>query len=165
MVRYQIIRLVLLLLVTASCLACQKVISRSELMAIKWTHKPGEQLVASYEKTQNKHGCTGDPMIYLEEALFRPSKMVPGAQILNRFIYASCSPESITGTISRQVIYNGKVVLRDFTNHTFVPGTWRVNAYIQIPPNAPPGAYIFKLTITAGKQNFDKTFPFQIIQP
>jgi len=160
---HQITRLFILFLVSLSLSACQKVMSRGELMAYKWTHKPGEELVASYQETSAKHKCTDTPVVHLEGTLFKPDKMVPGAQILNRFVYASCAPEAISGLIVRQVKYNGKVVLEDVTPHNFVPGTWGVNAYLQIPSAAPPGAYVFVLTITAGDQAFRETFPFEVI--
>ena len=165
MAHNQIIRVLMLFLATFFLVACQKALIKTELAAYKLAYKPGEQLVAPCEETNRKHRCAGNTAVYLEDSLFRPYKMVPGEQILTSFTYASCSAESIFGTIIRQVIHNGKVVLKDTTRHTFVPGTWRVNAYIQIPSGASPGAYIFKLTIKAGRQVFKKTYSFQIIQP
>lgn len=165
MARHQVVRLLMLFLVSLFLMACQKALIKTELAAYKLTYKPGENLVASYEETNKKHRCAGKSTVYLEDSLFKPNKMIPGEQILTRFIYASCSAESISGVIIRQVVHNGSVVLQDTTRHMFVPGTWGVNAYIQIPPGAPPGAYIYLLTVKAGRQVFKETYPFQIIQP
>ncbi|WP_373501758.1 hypothetical protein [Desulfococcus sp.] len=165
MAHHQIVRVLMLFLMPLFLVACQKALLKTELSAYKLAYKPGEQLVASYEETKKKHRCAGNSSVYLEDSLFRPYKMVPGEQILTRFTYASCSAESISGTIVRQVTHKGKVVLKDTTRYTFVPGTWAVNAYIQIPPGASPGAYVFALTVKAGRQVFKETYSFQILQP
>lgn len=163
MAHYQIIRWSLLLLAAASLSACQKALLKAELETYKLTYKPGQHLVAPYEETQGDRRCRRD-RIYLKESFFRPYKMVAGEQILTRFVYASCAPDNIPGTILRQVVHDGRPVLRDTTRHYFVPGTWAVNAYIQIPPDAPAGAYVFSVTITAGSRVFKETHSFQVIQ-
>lgn len=165
MANHQIVRVSLLFLMALFLMACQKALLKTELEAYKLAYKPGEQLVASYEETKKKHRCAGNSVVYLEDSLFRPYKMVPGEQILTRFTYASCAAEIISGMIIRQVIHKGSVVLEDTTRYTFVPGTWAVNAYVQIPPGASLGAYVFKLIIRAGRHVFKETYSFQIIQP
>lgn len=164
MAHHQIIRWGLLVLAALSLTGCQKALLRAELEAYKLSYKPGEHLVASYEETRKRHPCKRD-VVYLKESFFRPYRMVAGEQILTRFVYASCAAGNIPGSIVRQVIHKGSVVLRDTTRHDFVPGTWGVNAYIQIPPEAAPGAYIFSVTITAGSQVFKETHSFQVIRP
>jgi len=164
MAHHQIVRWGMLFLVTLAFTACQRTLLKAELETYKFAYKPGEHLEASYEVTKKRYPCVLN-VVYLKEFFFRPYKMVPGEQILTRFIYASCAAEDIRGTIVRQVIHNGKVMLRDTTHHHFVPGTWSVNAYIQIPPDAAPGAYIFSVNIAAGAQVFKGTHSFQVIQP
>ncbi|MGD9875144.1 hypothetical protein [Desulfococcus sp.] len=165
MAHHQIIRWAILFLALLSLTACQRALLKAQIETYKWTYKPGEHLVATYEETRKQYSCKNTTSVYLKETFFRPYKMVPGEQILTRFVYASCTPEDLRGTILRQVIHNGRVVLRDTTPHHFVPGTWGVNAYIQIPPDASPGAYIFSVTITAGAQVFKEIHSFQVMQP
>ena len=155
----------MLSLVTLFLMACQTALVKTELAAYKLAYKPGEKLVASYGETKRRHPSQGNSAVYLENSLFRPNKMVPGGQILTRFTYASCSAESIAGMIVRQVMNNGNVVLKDTTRHNFVPGTWGVNAYIQIPSDAPAGSYVFMLTIKAGRKVFKEKYSFRIIPP
>jgi hypothetical protein len=164
MANHQIIRWGFVVLTALSFAACQKSLLKAELETYKLMYKPGEHLVASFEETKKRSPCTNDG-VYLKESFFRPHRMVAGEQILTRFIYASCAAMNIRGIIVRKVIHNGSVILRDTTPHSFIPGTWGVNAYIQIPPDATAGAYIFLFTITAGSQVFKETHTFQVIQP
>ncbi len=143
---------------------CQKMLRQTELAVYKMTYKPGEELVASYEETDKKHRCKSGPSILLEGTTFSPMKVDAGEQILNRFVYACCAPRGVRGTITRQVLHDGEVVLTDDTDFNFVPGTWAVTAYLQVPPNAPPGAYVFELILKADKQEVKETHPFQVLK-
>ena len=162
---HQIIRLLGLIVSAVMLSACQHWLSRGELKAYQFYYKPGEQLIASYEKTDKKHTCAEKPSLFLVDTLFRPSTMVPSEQILNRFEYVCCATRSIRGSIVRQVMYEGRAILEDVSQHTFVPGTWAVNAYLKIPAEAKPGAYVFVLTVSADDNSIKKVFPFQIIEP
>jgi hypothetical protein len=146
-------------------LGCQKVIRKTELAVYKLTYKPGEELVASYADTDKKHRCKNAATVLLEDATFSPTKVAAGEQILNRFVYACCAARGVPGTITRQVLHEGEVILTDETDFNFVPGTWAVTAYVQVPPNATPGAYVFELILKADKQVVKETHPFQVLKP
>src|SRR4030095_11699541 len=47
------------------------------------TDKPGEQLVASYEKTAAKYQCQGTSVLVVEKAELQPSKVTPGQQLVS----------------------------------------------------------------------------------
>lgn len=165
MAHHKVTPLLILLLSILPLSACQQIVSNTQLQVLTLTHTPGEHLVASYEETDKKYNCFGNPVLHLVDSSFMPDKMVPGARILNTFSYASCAQKSIPGTIIRQVTHDDKVILQDVTQYIFVPGTWAVNAYLQIPPDAAPGAYVFVMNITAGRQEFKRIYPFQILTP
>jgi len=163
---HKIVQLSISLLVLGVVLiGCQKMLRKTELAVYKLTYKPGEELVASYADTDKKHRCKGAASILLEDTTFSPAKVAAGEQILNRFVYACCAPRGVSGTITRQVLHEGKVILTDQTDFNFVPGTWAVTAYLQVPAIASPGAYVFELILQAGKQLLKETHPFQVLKP
>src|SRR4029453_3248696 len=63
------------------------------------TDKPGEQLVAPYEKTAAKFQCQGTSVLVVEKAELQPSKVTPGQQLVSRIVYASCYGTSLKGKI------------------------------------------------------------------
>lgn len=160
---HKIVQLSILFLVIGVLMGCQKMLRKTELAVYKLTYKPGEELVASYEETDKKHRCKSGPSILLEGSTFSPVKVAAGEQILNRFVYACCAPRGMRGTITRQVVHHGEVVLTDDTDFNFAPGTWAVTAYLQVPPNAPVGAYVFELILKADKQDLKETHAFQVL--
>jgi len=162
---HKIVQLSILFLAVGVLVGCQKMLRKTEMAVYKLTYKPGEELVASYDETVKKHGCKDGPSILLEGTTFSPVKVAAGEQILNRFVYACCAPRGVPGVITRQVVRDGELMLPDDTNFNFAPGTWAVTAYLQVPPNAPPGAYVFELILKAGTQVLKETHPFQVLRP
>ncbi len=160
---HKIISLAVATLLIVLLFGCGSVIRKTELAVYQLAYKPGEKIVASYEETDKSHNCEKNQRIFLEHSSLSPFKVAPGEQLLNRFIYASCYTKGVPGVIVRRVIYKGEVILEDETDYEFVPGTWAVAAYLKIPRDADPGAYIFEMDLKSGQQLIKKTFPFQIL--
>lgn len=144
---------------------CQKLLHKTQLEVYKLTYKTGEEIVASYEDTDKKYNCDKNPTIVIENSTFGPIKVAAGDQVLNRFVYACCRSKGQSGIITRQVLYKGEVILQDNTDFRFIPGTWSVTSYLQVPLSATPGAYIFEIIVDSSVQTFNKIFPFQVFKP
>jgi hypothetical protein len=128
------------------------------------TDKPGEQLVASYEKTAAKYQCQGTSVLVVEKAELQPSKVTPGQQLVSRIVYASCYGTSLKGKIICKVIHNGETVIALSEDIEYRPGTWARTAHIVIPPRAGPGGYILETKMQARALRLQETNTFEILR-
>lgn len=128
------------------------------------TDKPGEQLVASYEKTAAKYQCQGTPVLVVEKAELQPSKIAPGQQLVSRIVYASCYRTSLKGKIIRKVIHNGETVIALPEDIEYRPGTWALTAYIAIPPRADPGGYSLETKMQARAFRLQETNTVEVVR-
>jgi len=122
-----------------------------------YTDKPGEQLVASHEKTAAKYQCQGTSVLVVEKAELQPSKVTPGQQLVSRIVYASCYRTSLKGKIIRKVVHNGETVIALPEDVEYRPGTWARTAHIVIPPRAIPGGYILETKMQARALRLQET--------
>ncbi len=152
------------LLLTVFLISGCAMVGKTELSFYQLIYKPGEKIVASYRKTDQKYDCRNNTKVFLHNYSFRPLKVAQGDQLINRIIYASCYRSGIKGSIARRVIHRGEVILRDEAPYEFMSGTWAVTAYIKTPPSAQPGAYTFEMELMPGNQRIKRTFSFQIIR-
>lgn len=153
--------LFLILLFTLGCGTFRKM----EMTYYQFTYKSGQKIIASRDETVRKYKCWENAAIFLEDESFGPIEIKPGERILNRFVYASCHEAGIQGSIIRRIIHKGEKILDDKTPYEFMPGRWAVTAYIEIPSYAKPGAYIFEFEVKPKKENFKKTYSFQVLNP
>jgi hypothetical protein len=129
----------------------------------------GEKMVAQPDATNKKYGCKPHqkPDLFVEQTEVLPNPVVRGGEINHRFTYALCPPApsaTVGGEIVRAVIYRGSVAFKDVAKHMFKPGTWVVDAFITIPPEAEPGVYALESTIKYGTKSLQQTNSFVVIE-
>jgi hypothetical protein len=141
---YMPMSVIVLVVIGCSATTHVKQLSQTVVASLR---KPGEQLVHSPEKTQEKYGCIlqNKKIFQLEEVQVLPDVISAGKEINQRIRYALCSftrPEIVRGSITRTVTFRGNSVMRDFTNYEFRSGTWIVDAFIGVPEGAESGTYM-----------------------
>jgi hypothetical protein len=108
------------------------------------------------------------PFIVLERNEIPLSIVQPGEEFRQSFLYALCSAEpskSVEVTLSRTIVSKGKTVIRDTVKHfELKPGRWAVNALVNVPPQAKPGAYELQLSLTSQTITIKGVVPFFVVQ-
>lgn len=140
-------------------------VRKTEIMLYESIYKPGDNIIDSYENIEREYNCNRNSSVFLEDSSFRPINVAPGEKLFNRLVYASCHPTGLKGVILRRVIHKGNKIFEDRTNYEFMPGKWAVTAYITIPHDVEPGAYIFEFELRPRTEVIKKTFTFQVTPP
>ncbi len=129
--------------------------------------KPGETMQKSPADTAQYFSCSIEkqsmPVLFETEVI--PYNVKPGKEINNRISYAFCpapSAPKYAGEIIRTVKYKNHVIFRDKTAYDFKPGTWTVDASINVPDTAVPGEYIVETAIVLKGKLIMKSNTFQV---
>ena len=108
------------------------------------------------------------PFIVLERNEIPLSIVQPGEGFRHSFVYALCPAEpskSVEVTLNRTILSKGRVVLRDTVKQfELKPGRWAVNALVNVPAQAKPGAYELQLSLTTQTMTIKGLIPFFVVQ-
>lgn len=108
------------------------------------------------------------PFIVLERNEISLAIVLPGEEFRQSFVYALCPAKPtkpVEVTLSRTIVSKGRMVLRDTVKHfKLKPGRWAVNALVNVPPQAKPGAYEFQLSLTSQTMTIIGVVPFFVVQ-
>ncbi len=128
--------------------------------------EPGEKIIVSPEKTSENYSCPpGRTTFILEQAETIPGTVSPGNEINHRIRYAMCPYARsgvLRGEIIRAVSHNGIRLFRDVTDYGFKPGTWTVDAFIQVPDDAESGLYTLELILNYNQKTIKRTNEFVV---
>ena len=132
----------------------------------KTTRKPGERQVHSVEDTYKTYRCLKS-RIYFESIEVIPKKVVRGEEINQRMRFAFCSTPKdqykvIEGNIIRKIFRGQQEEFADVTRYTFKPGTWIIDAFLEIPPDAEIGTYSMHVTLVYEEKLNGKRESFEI---
>ena len=124
-------------------------------------------MVRTPEQTREKYACAlhHKTMLQLEKVEVLPEAVTPGKEINQRIRYALCplTPSgTLKGSITRTVLFKGKVVFRDATDYEFKPGTWTVDVCIGIPKEVASGMYALDLTVRYKNQTLKESNSFVV---
>jgi len=149
--------LIALSLTLSGCAASQRLIVSMR--------QPGEKMMRTPEKTQEKYACAPyrKTMLHLEDVQVLPEVVTPGKEINHRMRYAFCpfTPSGLLqGRITRTVLFKGKPMFRDTTDYAFKPGTWTVDVFIGIPQEAESGVYALDVTLRYEKHTLKESRSF-----
>ena len=107
------------------------------------------------------------PFIALERNEIPLSIVQPGEGFRHSFVYALCPAEpskSVEVTLNRTILSKGRVVLRDTVKQfKLKPGRWAVNALVNVPAQAKPGAYELQLSLTTQTMAIKGLIPFFVV--
>jgi hypothetical protein len=150
--RLSAVRLLLLVagaLLLSGCMDSLRAVSQGIMAS---TRQPGDTMVHTLEKTQEKYACVlaHTRRLTLEAVQVLPERVKPGTEINQRLQYAFCplrSLDMLKGSITRTVRFKGRAVFRDITAYAFKPGTWTVDVFIGIPQDAGSGVYAVSVAL------------------
>ncbi len=159
--------LVAVSLMLSGCIGSLKAVSQDIRAS---TRTPGDQMVRTLEKTNEKYACTlnGTKMLTLEEVQVLPEKVTPGKEINQRLQYAFCPltpSETLQGSIIRTVLFNGRGVFQDTTAYEFKPGTWTIDVFIGIPQEAGSGMYTVHVALRYDNETLEASHVFIVQGP
>ena len=136
----------------------------------KSLRKPGETFKEHPEKVWKEYECDQKKLPFIKILSYEviPPELLPGEEINQHFEYVMCPAfpaQVIQGTLYRRIYYRGKIIFEDVTKHfEFKPGKWAVDAFITVPPSAPPGVYYLSLEFRSSRFNFKKGKDF-VVKP
>jgi hypothetical protein len=115
---------------------------------------PGVTQLLDGKAVWKEYNCDSKklPFIVIEQDEILPASVQAGKEIQHRFVYAACTSSDqqvIKGSLSRKIFSRGRAVFED-TSRSFqvIPGRWKVNAIVGIPPKAKSGSYDLELIIS-----------------
>jgi len=154
--------LVTVSLMLSGCMDSLKAVSQSIIVSAR---EPGDKMVRTLEKTQEKYACAfySKRMLKLEEVQVLPERVTHGQEINQRLQYAFCpfTPlETLQGSITRAVLFKGSEVFRDTTAYEFKPGTWTVDVFIGIPQEAGSGVYTVNVALRYANETLEESHTF-----
>lgn len=170
---FKIILILLLVLQVSFISACVSTLDKAAAKVDNWqqrlfktTRKPGERQVHSVEDTYETYRCLKSKIIF-ESVEVIPKKVPRGSEINQRMRFAFCSTPKdnykvIEGNIIRKVFKNNREQFADVTRYTFRPGTWIIDAFLEIPPDAEYGNYTMKVTLDYNDKLHTKNDFFEI---
>ncbi|NIP29493.1 MAG: hypothetical protein GTO02_03885 [Candidatus Dadabacteria bacterium] len=163
----------LLVFVVLSYSGCISVLDRAAAKVdnmqqrfFKTTRKPGERQVNSAEETYATYYCRTS-RIYFESIEVLPKKVLRGEEINQRMRFAYClAPKDqhnvIEGNIIRKIFKNKQEQFADVTRYTFKPGTWIIDAFLEIPPDADGGIYSINVSLDYGDKLHTRLEEFEV---
>ena len=133
---------------------------------VRSIREPGEKMVVSPEKTSENHSChPGRTTFILELTEVIPNTVSPGEEIDQRIRYAMCPhtpSDKLRGQIIRTVLYKGVSMFKDVTDYEFKPGSWTVDAFIQVPDDARSGVYLLEVVVKYSQTTTRRTNEFVV---
>ena len=108
------------------------------------------------------------PFFEIENNELLPVKLRPGGEFTHRLVYALC-PERPTGVVFGRLAI--RILFRGEAAHTETdrryelrPGRWRVDTFVELPPDAEPGVYAYELDFTSKEIRFVERATF-LVEP
>lgn len=129
---------------------------------------PGEKLVDLPDRVAQDYGCAERalPHLELERNEINPTRVRAGAALNHRIVYALCpvaTTEVVTGTLTTQVRFKGRVVMRDrVPGFEFKPGRWRVDTFVRLPEDAETGVYALEIRFDDGSVSLTESLTFGV---
>jgi hypothetical protein len=144
-------------LVLSGCVTTVDKIQDIQQRAMMSMRKPGEKMVAPPEDASRRYSCSTymKDKLVIEEIDVIPDRINAGDEINQRIRYGLCpNPPSGTmnGKIVRTVLFNGETQFEDITYYAFKPGTWTIDAFIQVPRDVDEGMYDVEVVVTYGSK-------------
>jgi len=104
------------------------------------------------EIKRGKHACAqlDDHKLSIEKSEISPLQVSRDDEIKHTLEYSLCAPDddfTLQGTLTRKIIFRGKVLFKDSGVETFKTGHDSIKAEITIPKRAPIGAYTLETVI------------------
>jgi len=134
-------------------------ISQLSQKFVRSIRDPGDHLILSQQKTDLNYVCSKYKpyRLFVEKLEIVPSIVTKGEEFNQRVQFAFCSNKNVTGSIKRILKYKGNIIFSDSESYTYKPGTWAVDVFIEVPPDAQNGEYHFEITLRYGyKTSFMK---------
>lgn len=153
--------------VLAGCGATANKVQELQQKITKSMRDPGEKMVQSPEKTSSTYSCLPYKrnMLALEEASVIPEMIAPGDEVNQRVRYAMCPYKpsgTIRGKIIRTILFKGTTAFQDVTDYEFKPGTWTVDAFIDVPSQAQDGVYAMEVVLVHGQETIRRSNTFVV---
>jgi len=123
------------------------------------------------EAVWEEYGCGEQelPFFQIETNELIPPRVKPGGEFNHRIIYALCPArptEVVSGRLDLQILYKGKPIYRETDDaYEFLPGRWRVDTFVEIPPNAAPGVYSYRMDFASAPFQFERGLTFLVPIP
>jgi hypothetical protein len=109
------------------------------------------------------------PFFEIETNELIPPRVKPGGEFNHRIIYSLCPArptEVVSGRLETQILYKGKPIYRETSDdYEFLPGRWRVDTFVEIPPTAAPGVYSYRMEFTSESTRFERGLTFLVPIP
>lgn len=112
----------------------------------------GKEAAPPPEMKRGKHACAqiDDHKLAIEKSEISPLQVSRDDEIKHTLEYSLCAPDddfTLQGTLTRKIIFRGKVLFKDSGGETFKTGNDSIKAEITIPKRAPIGAYTLETVI------------------
>ena len=109
----------------------------------------GERRLAEPAEVERELACNsaGAAPARIESSETLPLRVKPGSELNHRMVVATCPgpSDTLTGTLTRRFVYQGRTLFQDSEPYTLKPGRWSVNVFVGIPPQTVSGAYRLEL--------------------
>ena len=134
----------------------------------KMLRKPGETSLALPDEVWAEYKCgTRDlPFVSIETYEVLPRRLSPGEEFSLRLIYSLCSNEradEISGDLNTLIYFQAEPVINNVNeDYSLKPGRWRVDTFINAPPNADPGVYAIETSFESANLAFSRTESFVV---
>jgi hypothetical protein len=144
-------------LLLSGCVTTVDKIQDIQQRAMMSMRKPGEKMVAPPGEAPRRYSCSPymKDRLIIEEIDVIPVRINAGDEINQRIRYGLC-PNFPSGTLSgkiiRTVLFNGEMQFEDITYYEFKPGTWTIDAFIEVPGDVEEGMYEVEVVITYGSK-------------
>jgi hypothetical protein len=139
-------------------------ISQLSQKFVRSIRDPGDHLILSEQKTNLNYVCSKYKpyRLFIESLEIVPSVVNKGEEFNQRVQFAFCSNKNKTvdGTMKRVLKYEGNVIFSDSESYKYRPGTWAVDVFIEVPPDAGRGKYQFEITLKYGYKTAFKNESF-----
>ncbi len=156
--------LVVLCLICLANLACATWVGHARRVI----REPGQKLLDLPEEVEEYYACAGRdlPHLELERNELNPNRIQPGGELNHRIVYALCprrSTEVVTGTLTTQVRFRGRVVVRErVPDFEFKPGRWSVDSFVKLPEAAEAGIYALEIRFEGGPVRLAESLTFGV---
>jgi hypothetical protein len=135
----------------------------------KNAQQPGAKLLGTEAEVVRQYGCARQkkPLLVLEESFLRPTPLAAGEEFGHRIVYAFCptrAKQPLSGKLRTRITFGGAGIVDDSADFRVEPGRWAVDTFIELPPQAKPGAYDLELEFTSSSApvRFATKMPFSV---
>jgi hypothetical protein len=136
----------------------------------KWLRSAGTANLAFPEPVFEQYGCGARslPFLAIELDELVPPRVRPGGEFNHRMVYALCPAaptEVVTGLLHTRIRFRGEPLYDESGTYELRPGRWRVDAIVEIPPDAEAGVYAYEISFAAPQLSFERSLTFLIEEP